>query len=335
MPGSVSSITQWHALAGSGTPAARSRSRVASLRPTLPATCLCDSPAAPRVIPQGDWRSSRPHEPGDDPDLRQSGSGEVARSRPNKLTRFGMKLRRLVVRYITHRRSLGERCQTNASILRAFCGGLRRDIDLKQVGVRQTTKFLYGKGPVTSAWYVKHNALKGFFRYVISRDYGAKMPLPAIIPQRPPPFVAYIYSREELRHLLQATKNYQRNRSCMEPETMRVVVLLLYATGLRVREAVALNRADVDFDQSLLTVVKSKFYKSRLVPFSPRLGHVLQGYLSRPTGLGTNVGKDTPFFTTDCGNRVNQYTVEDSFRRICQEAGVRRRRWSPLPTPSP
>ena len=222
------------------------------------------------------------------------------------------------------RRSLGERCQTNASILRAFCRGLHSDIDLKQVGVRQTTKFLYGKGPVTSAWHVKHNALKGFFRYVISRDYGAKMPLPAVIPQRPPPFVAYIYSREELRHLLQATKTYQRNCSCMEPETMRVVVLLLYATGLRVREAVALNRADVDFDQSLLTVVKSKFYKSRLVPFNPRLGHVLQGYLSRPTGLGTNVGKDTPFFTTERGNRVNQYTVEDSFRRICQEAGVRR-----------
>jgi site-specific recombinase XerD len=235
-----------------------------------------------------------------------------------------MKLRRLVDRYIKHRRSLGERCQTNASILRAFCRGLRRDIDLKQVGVRQTTKFLYGKGPVTSAWHVRHNALKGFFRYVTSRDYGAKMPLPTVIPQRPPPFVAYIYSREELRHLLQATKTYQRNCSCMAPETMRVVVLLLYATGLRVREAVALNRADVDFDQSLLTVVKSKFYKSRLVPFSPRLVHVLQGYLSHPTGLGTNVGKDTPFFTTDCGNRINQYTVETSFRRICQEAGVRR-----------
>lgn len=235
-----------------------------------------------------------------------------------------MKLRRLVDRYITHRRSLGERCQTNASILRAFCRGLGRDLDLKQVGVRQTTKFLYGKGPVTSAWHVRHNALKGFFRYVISRDYGAKMPLPEVIPQRPPPFVAYIYSREELRHLLQATKTYQRNCSCMEPETMRVIVLLLYATGLRIREVVALNRADVDFDQSLLTVVKSKFYKSRLIPFSPPLGRVLQGYLSRPTGLESNAGKDTPFFTTERGNRVNQFTLESSFRRVCQEAGVRR-----------
>ena len=235
-----------------------------------------------------------------------------------------MKLRRLVDRYITHRRSLGERCQTNASILRAFCRGLHCDTDLKQVGVRQTTRFLYGKGPVTSAWHVRHNALKGFFRYVISRDYGAKLPLPEVIPQRPPPFVAYIYSREELRLLLQATKTYQRNRSCMEPETMRVLVLLLYATGLRVREALALNQGDVDFDQSLLIVVKSKFFKSRLVPFSPRLGQVLQGYISRPTGLGPNVGKATPFFTTQRGNRVNQYTVEDSFRRVCQEAGVRR-----------
>ena len=235
-----------------------------------------------------------------------------------------MKLRRLVDRYVTHRRSLGERCQTNACILRAFCRGLRCGIDLRQVGVRQTTQFLYGKGPVTSAWHIKYNALKGFFRYVISRDDGVKMPLPEVIPQRPPPFVPYIYSRDELRRLLQATKTYQRNCSGMEPETMRVVVLLLYATGLRVREAVALNRTDVDLGQSLLTVVKSKFFKSRLVPFSPRLGQVLRVYLSRPADPGPNVGKDTPLFTTQRGNRVNQYTVEASFRRVCQEAGVRR-----------
>ena len=235
-----------------------------------------------------------------------------------------MKLRRLVDRYIGYRRSLGERCQTNASILHAFCRGLRCGIEIKQVGVRQTTRFLYGKGPVTSAWHIKYSALKGFFRYVISRDYGVKTPLPEVIPQRPPPFVPYIYSREELRCLLRATKTYQRNCSCMEPETMRVIVLLLYATGLRVREAVALNRADVDLDQSLLTVVKSKFFKSRLVPFSPRLGHVLRGYLSRPAGPGSNIGKDTPVFTTRRGNRVNQSTIEATFRRVCQEAGVRR-----------
>lgn len=83
----------------------------------------------------------------------------------------------------------------------------------------------------------------------------------------------------------------------------------------------------LDFDlfpSELLTVVKGKFFKSRLVPFSPRLGQVLQGYLSRPSGRGSNLGKDTPFFTTGRGNRVNQCTVEGSFRRICQEAGVRR-----------
>ncbi len=235
-----------------------------------------------------------------------------------------MKLRRLVDRYIAHRRSLGERCQTNAGILRAFCRGLRYKIDIKKVGVRQTTQFLYGKGPVTSAWHIKHNALKGFFRYVISRDYGVKMPLPEVIPVRPPPFIPYIYSRDELQRLLRATKTYQRNCSCMEPETMRVLVILLYATALRVREAVALNRIDVDLDQSLLTVVKSKFFKSRLVPFTPRLGEVLSDYFSRPVGRESNVGQETPVFTTRRGNRVNQFTVEAAFRRVRQEAGVRR-----------
>ena len=235
-----------------------------------------------------------------------------------------MKLCRLVERYVDYRRSLGERCQTNASILRAFCRSVGRGIAIKDIGVRQTTRFLYNNSPVTSAWHVRHNALKGFFGYALSRDYMTKMPLSETIPQRPPPFVPFIYTRKEVRALLQATESYQRNRSCMEPETVRVIVLLLYATGLRVREALRLNRAEVDLDRSVLTVTESKFFKTRLVPFSSCLRKVLQDYLPRPAAPQLRDTPDTPFFTTRRGDRVNQSTLEDSFRRVCQRAGIRR-----------
>jgi len=110
----------------------------------------------------------------------------------------------------------------------------------------------------------------------------------------------------------------------MEPETVRVIVLLLYATGLRVREALRLNRAEVDLDRSVLTVTESKFFKTRLVPFSSCLRKVLQDYLTRPAAPQLRDTPDTPFFTTRRGDRVNQSTLEDSFRRVCQRAGIRR-----------
>lgn len=235
-----------------------------------------------------------------------------------------MKLHQLVDQFIVYRRSLGERCQSNARLLRAFCRSLPHGIDINKIGLRQTKRYLYGKGPVTSAWHGRHNALKGFFGYAVSRNYVRKVPLPRLIPQRPPPFVPYIYTRAEVRRLLKATGSYQRNRSCMEPETVRVIILLLYATGMRMGEALALNHADVDLDQSMLTVVRSKFFKTRLVPFSPRLGQVLQRYLTRPKVVGWTADPASPFFTTRRGTRINSDTLEDCFRRVCQQAGVRR-----------
>jgi integrase len=126
-----------------------------------------------------------------------------------------------------------------------------------------------------------------------------------------------------MKRLLQATDSYQHNRSCMEPVTMRTLLLLMYATGLRIREVVALNRADVDLDDSVLTIRQTKFYKSRLVPFQPRLGSVLTQYVARhgDQSARTDVA---PFFTKRSGSRVNQATLEGCFRRLCDHAEVRR-----------
>lgn len=235
-----------------------------------------------------------------------------------------MKFCCLVERYIDYRRSLGERCETNAIILRAFCHTLHRGIAIKDVRVRQTTRFLYGNRPVTSAWHIRYNALKGFFRYALSRDYTTNIPLPDIVPQRPPPFIPFIYTRKEVRDLLNATETYQRNRSCMEPRTVRVIILLLYATGLRASEALRLNRADVDLNRLVLTVRESKFFKSRFVPFSVSLRQVLQDYLKRSAALHLLDTPNAPFFTTRRGDRVNRDTLESTFRRVCRRAGIRR-----------
>jgi integrase/recombinase XerD len=234
-----------------------------------------------------------------------------------------MRMYKLIEQYVAFRRSLGERCHTNGNILRAFGRMLGKATRVTAVSGEQVSTFLTGRGPITSAWHVKHNALLGFYRYAITRGYVTAAPLPAVIPKRPPAFVPYIYSVDEIQRLLRATDSYQHNRSCMEPITLRNLLLLMYATGLRIREVVALNRGDVDFDDSLLTIRQTKFYKTRLVPFQPRLTSVLIQYAARhgdqlaPTAVA-------PFFTQRSGDRVNQDTLEHSFRRVCEHAGIRR-----------
>lgn len=235
-----------------------------------------------------------------------------------------MNLHQLIEQYVTFRRSLGERFDTHNSTLRAFCRAIGPTVDVADVREDQVRSFLAGKGPITHAWHARHDALLGFYRYALSRGYVASAPLPAILPSRPPPFVPYIYSCEELRLMLKATVTYQRNRSSMEPATVRTIVITLYGTGLRIGEALALKHSDVDFEELLLTVRGTKFYKTRLVPFGPRLCGVLHEYATR-SGIPTSaVNNEAPFFTTRKGAAVNRSTIEDCFRRVCEQAGIRR-----------
>jgi site-specific recombinase XerD len=229
----------------------------------------------------------------------------------------------LVEQYVAFRQRLGERCITNGRILRAFSRFLGPTVKADEVPPEQVERFLAGKGAITSAWHINHNALVGFYRYAVSRGYLAKAPLPTMIPKRAPAFVPYIYSREDLKRLLNATDSYQRNRSSMEPITVRTIILLLYGAGLRVREALFLNTADVDMGAGVLTIRDSKFFKSRLVPFGPQLGRALVTYSRRPRSADVT-GMQRPFFTTRNGIRVNQDTLNGCFQRVRARAGIHR-----------
>ncbi len=234
-----------------------------------------------------------------------------------------MNLHELIERYISYRQTFGERFKTNASILRAFGRAIGVSATVTDVRREQIEAFLVGVGPLTSAWHIRYSAVLGFYHYAINRGHVAASPLPTVLPQRAPAFVPYIYEHDELRRLVRATDSYLRRSSRVEPLTLRTVVLLVYGTGLRTHEVVSLNHEDIDLRNALLTIRHSKFFKSRLVPFSQSLHRILADYTGRQVSVN-QMGPGTPFFTRRDGTRVLQGSLEGCFRRLCEHAGVQR-----------
>jgi integrase/recombinase XerD len=229
-----------------------------------------------------------------------------------------MNLPLLIEQFITYRRSLGECQDANGRVLRAFGRAMGTGVDIADVRAEQVDAFLRGAGPITRHWHIKYSIVRVFYDYAMSRGYVAMAPLPVVRPKEPPRFVPYVYSHQDLCRLLHAVDSDQHYQTRLEPVTVRTIVLLLYGTGLRVREAVNLNRADVDFKETLLTIRRTKFYKSRLVPFGPAVGSILARYAARSQASDV----EAPFFTTRTGARVNQDTLEGRFRVSCTRAGV-------------
>ena len=80
-----------------------------------------------------------------------------------------MTINDLVTHYVTFRRTLGERCESNERLLRSFCRWVGPQRAVAEIGAEAVVAFLAGAGPVTSAWHIKYHALKGFFRFAVSR----------------------------------------------------------------------------------------------------------------------------------------------------------------------
>ena len=235
-----------------------------------------------------------------------------------------MTINDLITHYVTFRRTLGERCRTNEALLRSFCRSVGPQAPVAGITAAAIDAFLAGGGPVTSAWHIRYHALKGFFRFAVSRGHLGEAPLPAVLPKRPPPFIPYIYSRDELRRLVDAIPTYRRYRTRIEPETLRAILLLLYGSGLRAREALNLTIADVDLPNALLRVRDTKFFKSRLVPIGRDLARVLTEY-ARWSGLThPTAGGESRFFLGRRGAAIHLRTLELAFQRLRDRAQVRR-----------
>ena len=236
-----------------------------------------------------------------------------------------MNLHDLVERYVALHRALGKPYVSNASRLRSFVRAIGPGVSVADVTTERVNAFLTGggAGPPTRNYHVKYSILRGFFLYAKSRGHVGTIPLPALAPKPPPPFQPYVYSHEELRRLVRAVDSVRRRRDCtLEPATLRAVLLLLYGAGLRISEALALDRQDVDLAGCLLRVRAGKCFKSRLLPLGATLARALTLYSARPA---THLAEEqAPFFTTRQGGRVGKKRVQEYFRLVCERAGIRR-----------
>jgi integrase/recombinase XerD len=235
-----------------------------------------------------------------------------------------MTLQHVVEEYATFRRTLGERFGVNGKVLKAFCRAMGEDTALQDVAPERVSAFLNGTGPLTASWHVKHNALLGFYRYAISRGFVVHSPLPIVIPKRPPAFQPYIYSQAELRHLIDSTSSYQRNRGSLEPLTVKTLLLLMYGAALRASEVLSLTNADVDLLNAVLTIRDSKFFKSRLVPLGPMTTQTLTEYVHGRSLFGSSHKAESPFFVGRKGKKIPLDTFEGAFQQLREYAGLRR-----------
>jgi len=232
-----------------------------------------------------------------------------------------MKLAALASQYVAYKQGIGMRFHTEARTLKSFCLTMG-DIAVSEITADRVLAYIAGTGPVTRFWHRKNEVLRGFYRYALARGYAGCSPLPKTIP-KPPKFVPYIFSHEELQRLLDASACCETAKCKLQPYTCRMLILLLYGAALRISEALSLTLTDVDLYASLLTIRESKFYKTRLVPMGPDLTGILKTYVDQ-RAKEYSTKPEAALFMTRNGTPLARSTAENIFCRLRVRAAVLR-----------
>jgi integrase/recombinase XerD len=121
--------------------------------------------------------------------------------------------------------------------------------------------------------------LKAFFSYWLARHEVSRLPMPAARRERKGLFSPYIFSKSEIRLMLNKVKVIQRRKlATVSPETFSTLLILQYATEIWMNEALELRSREVDLEESVITL-SARMGKPRQIPIGWELSNILRRYI--------------------------------------------------------
>ncbi|HUX00900.1 MAG: tyrosine-type recombinase/integrase [Phycisphaerae bacterium] len=166
------------------------------------------------------------------------------------------------------------------------------------------------------------SVLRHFCIYLSRYESGCYVPAPVPAGKSHDNWRAYIFSQDQVRNVLSAASQLQHGSA--RPHTFRVLFGLMYTTGLRLGEALALNIGDFHPDTLRLYVQCGKFRKARWVPLAGSVGDVLEEYLDVRQRIIAKDPGPPPLFLSTQRRRLHPCTVETVFYQLLEQCGIQR-----------
>lgn len=174
-------------------------------------------------------------------------------------------------------------------------------------------------GRVTSAGPRRMTAVRGFARYLSGIEADTQVPPLGLMPHRARWRQPFIYAPADIDRVRAIARE-----SIVLPlraATYDTLIGLLAVSGLRIGEAIKLDRNDVDWIQGVLLIRESKFGKSRLVPLHPSSMQALSDHAVLRDELQPRPSEPS-FFVSLTGKRLLYAVVQQTFRRLVDGAGI-------------
>jgi integrase len=223
--------------------------------------------------------------------------------------------------YIALRRSLGFKLDDMATDLTKFASFLEQKAAPYITTALALEWAMQSTDHLPSHWARRLGFVRVFARHWSATDPRTEIPPAGLLPFRAQRARPYLYTEQEIQRLLAAAKSLSP-ASGLRPWTYHCLFGLLAVSGLRISEAIKLERQDVDFYQGVLTIRQTKFNKNRLIPLHTSTRDVLSEYAEHRDRLVPNPSSSC-FLLNDCGRCLERSAVRRTFYDLSRQIGLR------------
>lgn len=236
-------------------------------------------------------------------------------------------LRQTLDDYLAMRRALGYKLKGDEGLLSQFLAYLE-DLGKDRVSTRAALAWATLPKNTTRNWLARRlSVVRGFAVHLHALDPKHEVPPTDLLPREKRRATPYLYSDGEITALIEAAAMLATPHRAA---TYRTLIGLLSVTGIRIGEAIGLDREDFDDTNNLLVVRKGKFGKSRELPLRSSSRDALRKYLNRHDR--PRQAENTPaLLVSSAGTRLLYANVGWIFRRLVRRAGIKPRSTSCAP----
>jgi integrase/recombinase XerD len=184
--------------------------------------------------------------------------------------------------YLTHWRALGRRYRQEEWLLTTLVRELPRlgHQDLDEAAFTAWFDLRSDRHPNSRRKWAQ--LVRHFCLFRRRSEPECFVPGAELVCRRQPYVTPVIVNNEQVARMIEAADALEASpNSPLRAAVMRLAVVLLYTTGMRLGELRRLELQDLEDDGAVLRIRESKYQKSRLLPLSPSTQAELERYIDR------------------------------------------------------
>lgn len=222
--------------------------------------------------------------------------------------------------FVVQKRAAGLAYEQQAIQLRMF-DNFCKNFEIKNYTITEEIALAWCKLRPNEKEVTRHGRvgeMQRFSSFLVKQGYPSYL-LPNL-PQKNQHHTPYIFSKEEMRSITQRLDSLEfTNAAPIRHFVFPLLIRLLYGSGLRISEALALQKKDVDAENGILHIRHGKNDRERLVPMSVSLSDACKGYL---IVAHVDTVEDMPFFYTKAQTAYTRSAISKQFKGFLWDVGI-------------